>query len=173
MQMKRRSAVRCKLLPSKSHSDLGSALVCRSRPCGLTCLFSTVRSVFRLYFPNSLRKHLFNFYASLRLFPVASYSSSNLSCLAKLTMTLRRYLFSHPNTPPHAAGKNPLPPRPRILHSISTHLYQEKKPTAQQRQMNRPLAFRETTKWINHNDYVTSRSQIPHPIMNGNLLRRA
>lgn len=73
-------------------------------------------------------------------------------------------IFSSRIPTSHAAGKNPLPPRPRVLHTRSTHLYQEKKPTAQQRQMNRLLAIREPTKWIDHGGYVTSRRPAPRPI---------
>ena len=74
-------------------------------------------------------------------------------------------IFSSRIPTSHAAGKNPLPPRPRVLHTRSTHLYQEKKPTAQQRQMNRLLAIREPTKWIDHGGYVTSRRPAPRLLL--------
>ncbi|OAG18024.1 hypothetical protein CC77DRAFT_248574 [Alternaria alternata] len=65
-------------------------------------------------------------------------------------------LIPHPNTP-RRPGKTLSLRAPEYLHTVSTCLYQEKKPAAQQRQMNRLLAFREPTKWIYHRGYVTSR----------------
>jgi hypothetical protein len=67
-----------------------------------------------------------------------------------------RLLIPHPNTP-RRPGKTLSLRAPEYLHTVSTCLYQEKKPAAQQRQMNRLLAFREPTKWIYHRGYVTSR----------------